>query len=128
MITSWKHTFRKVIKCNQLLYFYKVIEKLLYILSRATLICNLLHFQSNLPNTDSILYNMMDSGMICLLLQYCVDYTPGDVFGCVADIGWITGHSYVVYGPLCNGATSVLFESTTCLPPIQVNIKRNDQY
>lgn len=44
------------------------------------------------------------------------DYTPGDVFGCVADIGWITGHSYVVYGPLCNGATSVLFESTPMYP------------
>ncbi|XP_066093094.1 acetyl-coenzyme A synthetase 2-like, mitochondrial [Saccopteryx bilineata] len=44
------------------------------------------------------------------------DYRPGDVFGCVADIGWITGHSYVVYGPLCNGATSVLFESTPVYP------------
>ncbi|XP_006860729.1 PREDICTED: acetyl-coenzyme A synthetase 2-like, mitochondrial-like [Chrysochloris asiatica] len=43
-------------------------------------------------------------------------YRPGDVFGCVADIGWITGHSYVVYGPLCNGATSVLFESTPTYP------------
>ncbi|XP_049632202.1 acetyl-coenzyme A synthetase 2-like, mitochondrial [Suncus etruscus] len=43
-------------------------------------------------------------------------YQPGDVFGCVADIGWITGHSYVVYGPLCNGATSVLFESTPIYP------------
>uniref|UniRef100_A0A673LN73 Acetyl-coenzyme A synthetase n=1 Tax=Sinocyclocheilus rhinocerous TaxID=307959 RepID=A0A673LN73_9TELE len=52
----------------------------------------------------------------CLLLQYVFDYTPGDVFGCVADIGWITGHSYVVYGPLCNGATSVLFESTPVYP------------
>lgn len=44
------------------------------------------------------------------------DYQPGDIFGCVADIGWITGHSYVVYGPLCNGATSVLFESTPVYP------------
>ncbi|KAK7798291.1 hypothetical protein U0070_014795 [Myodes glareolus] len=44
------------------------------------------------------------------------DYQPGDVFGCVADIGWITGHSYVVYGPLCNGATTVLFESTPVYP------------
>ncbi|OWK02990.1 hypothetical protein Celaphus_00007609 [Cervus elaphus hippelaphus] len=44
------------------------------------------------------------------------DYRPGDVFGCVADFGWITGHSYVVYGPLCNGATSVLFESTPVYP------------
>uniref|UniRef100_A0A8D1LXS4 Propionate--CoA ligase n=1 Tax=Sus scrofa TaxID=9823 RepID=A0A8D1LXS4_PIG len=44
------------------------------------------------------------------------DYRPGDIFGCMADIGWITGHSYVVYGPLCNGATSVLFESTPVYP------------
>lgn len=49
-------------------------------------------------------------------LQYVFDYQDGDVFGCVADIGWITGHSYVVYGPLCNGATTVLFESTPVYP------------
>ncbi|XP_033873409.3 acetyl-coenzyme A synthetase 2-like, mitochondrial isoform X2 [Acipenser ruthenus] len=48
--------------------------------------------------------------------QYVFDYQPGDVFGCVADIGWVTGHSYVVYGPLCNGATTVLFESTPIYP------------
>ncbi|XP_017558038.2 acetyl-coenzyme A synthetase 2-like, mitochondrial [Pygocentrus nattereri] len=48
--------------------------------------------------------------------QYVFDYSPGDVFGCVADIGWITGHSYVVYGPLSNGATTVLFESTPVYP------------
>lgn len=49
-------------------------------------------------------------------LQYVFDYHDGDVFGCVADIGWITGHSYVVYGPLCNGGTTVLFESTPVYP------------
>ncbi|XP_053567948.1 acetyl-coenzyme A synthetase 2-like, mitochondrial [Bombina bombina] len=48
--------------------------------------------------------------------KYVFDYKQGDVFGCVADIGWITGHSYVVYGPLCNGATTVLFESTPTYP------------
>nr|XP_020477951.1 acetyl-coenzyme A synthetase 2-like, mitochondrial [Monopterus albus] len=48
--------------------------------------------------------------------QYVFDHQAGDVFGCVADIGWITGHSYVVYGPLCNGATTVLFESTPVYP------------
>ncbi|XP_055581580.1 acetyl-coenzyme A synthetase 2-like, mitochondrial isoform X2 [Falco biarmicus] len=48
--------------------------------------------------------------------KHVFDYQQGDVFGCVADIGWITGHSYVVYGPLCNGATSVLFESTPVYP------------
>ncbi|XP_019740541.1 acetyl-coenzyme A synthetase 2-like, mitochondrial [Hippocampus comes] len=48
--------------------------------------------------------------------KYVFDYRDGDVFGCVADIGWITGHSYVVYGPLANGGTSVLFESTPIYP------------
>uniref|UniRef100_A0A674N2A2 Propionate--CoA ligase n=1 Tax=Takifugu rubripes TaxID=31033 RepID=A0A674N2A2_TAKRU len=43
-------------------------------------------------------------------------YQDGDVFGCVADIGWITGHSYTVYGPLANGGTTVLFESTPIYP------------
>ncbi|XP_077443021.1 acetyl-coenzyme A synthetase 2-like, mitochondrial [Stigmatopora argus] len=48
--------------------------------------------------------------------KYVFDYNDGDVFGCVADIGWITGHSYAVYGPLANGGTSVLFESTPVYP------------
>lgn len=43
-------------------------------------------------------------------------YTPGDVYFCTADIGWITGHSYIVYGPLCAGATSVLFEGIPTFP------------
>jgi acetyl-CoA synthetase len=44
------------------------------------------------------------------------DYRPGDVYCCAADIGWITGHSYIVYGPLANGATTVMFESTPTYP------------
>ncbi len=44
------------------------------------------------------------------------DWHPGDVHFCAADVGWITGHSYIVYGPLCNGATTVLFESTPVYP------------
>ena len=44
------------------------------------------------------------------------DYQDGDRFACMADIGWITGHSYVVYGPLCNGATTLLFESVPTYP------------
>jgi acetyl-CoA synthetase len=44
------------------------------------------------------------------------DYHAGDVYFCTADIGWITGHSYIVYGPLANGATTVLFESTPLYP------------
>ena len=48
--------------------------------------------------------------------RYVFDYHPGDVYACVADIGWITGHSYVLYGPLANGATTVLFESVPTHP------------
>uniref|UniRef100_A0A8C6V3M4 Acetyl-coenzyme A synthetase n=1 Tax=Naja naja TaxID=35670 RepID=A0A8C6V3M4_NAJNA len=48
--------------------------------------------------------------------KHVFDFKQDDIFGCVADIGWITGHSYVVYGPLCNGSTTVLFESTPVYP------------
>ena len=44
------------------------------------------------------------------------DYHDGDVYCCAADVGWITGHSYIVYGPLANGATTVMFESTPTYP------------
>jgi acetyl-CoA synthetase len=44
------------------------------------------------------------------------NYQPGDVYFCAADIGWITGHSYIVYGPLANGATTVMFESIPTFP------------
>ena len=44
------------------------------------------------------------------------DYHDGDVYCCAADVGWITGHSYIVYGPLANGATTVMFESTPVHP------------
>jgi acetyl-CoA synthetase len=44
------------------------------------------------------------------------DVRPGDIYCCAADIGWITGHSYIVYGPLCNGATTVMFESLPTWP------------
>ena len=48
--------------------------------------------------------------------EYAFDYKPGELFGCVANIGWITGHSYVVYGPLANGGTTLLFESMPNYP------------
>jgi acetyl-CoA synthetase len=44
------------------------------------------------------------------------DYHEEDIFWCTADIGWVTGHSYIVYGPLCNGATSVMFEGVPNYP------------
>jgi acetyl-CoA synthetase len=48
--------------------------------------------------------------------QYVFDYRPGRVFWCAADIGWVTGHSYIVYGPLANGATSLMFEGVPNWP------------
>jgi acetyl-CoA synthetase len=42
--------------------------------------------------------------------ELCFDYRPGDVYWCAADIGWVTGHSYIVYGPLANGATTLMYE------------------
>ena len=45
-----------------------------------------------------------------LTFKYIFDYHDGDVFWCTADVGWITGHTYVTYAPLSNGATTVLFE------------------
>ena len=44
------------------------------------------------------------------------DYHDGDVFWCTADVGWVTGHSYIVYGPLANGATTVMFEGVPTFP------------
>ncbi|ORE05635.1 acyl-activating enzyme [Rhizopus microsporus var. microsporus] len=49
-------------------------------------------------------------------VKYVFDYHPEDIYACMADIGWITGHTYLVYGPLSVGATSLLFESTPTYP------------
>ncbi len=48
--------------------------------------------------------------------HYVFDYKPGEIFWCTADVGWVTGHSYVVYGPLLNGATSLMFEGVPNYP------------
>src|SRR6266851_4130995 len=49
---------------------------------------------------------------VAMTHKYIFDYRPGDIYWCTADIGWVTGHSYIVYGPLANRATSVLYEGT----------------
>ncbi|EDR02821.1 acetate--CoA ligase [Laccaria bicolor S238N-H82] len=51
-----------------------------------------------------------------LTVKYVFDVHPDDKFGCMADIGWITGHTYIVYGPLANGVTTTVFESTPVYP------------
>jgi acetyl-CoA synthetase len=48
--------------------------------------------------------------------EYIFDYRRGEVYWCAADVGWITGHSYIVYGPLCNGATIVMYEGVPTYP------------
>jgi acetyl-CoA synthetase len=48
--------------------------------------------------------------------RYVFDYHDGDVYWCTADVGWITGHSYIVYGPLANGATTLMFEGVPTWP------------
>jgi acetyl-CoA synthetase len=48
--------------------------------------------------------------------QYVFDYHDGDIYWCTADVGWVTGHSYIVYGPLANGATTLMFEGVPTWP------------
>ncbi len=50
--------------------------------------------------------------------QYVFDYHEGDIYWCTADVGWVTGHSYIVYGPLANGATTLMFEGIPNYPSI----------
>ena len=50
--------------------------------------------------------------------QYVFDYHEGDIYWCTADVGWVTGHSYIVYGPLANGATTLMFEGIPTYPSI----------
>ena len=50
--------------------------------------------------------------------QYVFDYHDGDIYWCTADVGWVTGHSYIVYGPLANGATTLMFEGVPNYPDV----------
>jgi acetyl-CoA synthetase len=50
--------------------------------------------------------------------QYVFDYHDGDIYWCTADVGWVTGHTYIVYGPLANGATTLMFEGVPTYPSI----------
>ncbi|HCU23986.1 MAG TPA: acetyl-coenzyme A synthetase, partial [Deltaproteobacteria bacterium] len=55
---------------------------------------------------------------VATTFQYVFDYREEDIFWCTADIGWVTGHSYLVYGPLLNGATTVMFEGIPTYPDV----------
>ncbi len=50
--------------------------------------------------------------------EYVFDYNPGDIFWCTADVGWVTGHTYVVYGPLANGGTTLMFDGVPTYPDV----------
>ena len=50
--------------------------------------------------------------------EYVFDYHDGDIYWCTADVGWVTGHSYIVYGPLANGATTLMFEGVPTYPDV----------
>ncbi|WP_281300268.1 MULTISPECIES: acetate--CoA ligase [unclassified Iodidimonas] len=50
--------------------------------------------------------------------DYVFDYQPGEIYWCAADVGWVTGHSYIIYGPLANGATSLMFEGVPTWPDV----------
>lgn len=54
--------------------------------------------------------------MTAMTHKYTFDYKPGDIYWCTADVGWITGHSYILYGPLCNGGTTLMFEGVPTYP------------
>ena len=54
--------------------------------------------------------------MAAMTHKYTFDYKEGDVFWCTADVGWVTGHSYILYGPLCNGAITLMFEGVPTYP------------
>jgi len=55
---------------------------------------------------------------VSLTHKYTFDYHDGDIYWCTADIGWVTGHSYIIYGPLANGATTLMFEGIPTYPDI----------
>ena len=54
--------------------------------------------------------------MTAMTHKYTFDYKDGDIYWCTADVGWVTGHSYIVYGPLCNGGTTLMFEGVPTYP------------
>lgn len=65
---------------------------------------------------------------IAMSFKYAFDYKEGEVFWCTADIGWVTGHSYTLYGPLANGATTLMFEGIPTYPTPARNWEICDKY
>ncbi|AXB80241.1 acetate--CoA ligase [Novosphingobium sp. P6W] len=77
----------------------------------------ILYTSGSTGKPKGVLHTTGGYGVWASLTHECVfDYRPGQVYWCAADIGWVTGHSYVVYGPLLNGATTVMFEGVPNFP------------
>jgi acetyl-CoA synthetase len=70
----------------------------------------ILYTSGSLENLRNGAYHSRIYGVQPILLKNVFNYEDNDIFWCTADIGWITGHSYILYGPLLNGATTVIFE------------------
>lgn len=65
---------------------------------------------------------------VAITHKYVFDYQEGDVYWCTADVGWVTGHSYIVYGPLANGATTLMFEGVPTYPDASRNWQVIDKH
>jgi acetyl-CoA synthetase len=77
----------------------------------------ILHTSGSTGKPKGIQHSTAGYLLWCILtMKWTFDYKPSDVFWCTADVGWVTGHSYVVYGPLACGATEVLFEGVPTYP------------
>jgi acetyl-CoA synthetase len=75
-----------------------------------------LHLRLHRPAQGRAAHHRRLSGLRRDDAQYTFDYHDGDIYWCTADVGWVTGHSYIVYGPLANGATTLMFEGVPTYP------------
>lgn len=77
----------------------------------------ILYTSGSTGKPKGVLHTTGGYGVWCAVtFHYVFDYRPGEIYWCTADVGWVTGHSYIVYGPLANGATSLMFEGVPNYP------------
>lgn len=109
------HKVSLLVKCSSLIY--------LFFFSFLTFLLSFFLYSGSTGKPKGVLHTT--AGYLiyaATTFKYVFDYHPGDVYWCTADVGWITGHTYVVYGPLANGATSIIVGSKIFhLPVISSN-------